>query len=438
MEPKTPPKEIPTASIENPYASSSSRSYALGLLTLVYSFNFIDRQLLSILQESIKLDLSLSDGQLGLLTGFAFALFYVTAGIPIARWADRSNRRNIVAMSISLWSFMTAISGLAQNYVQLLSARVGVGIGEAGGSPPSHSIVSDIYPKEKRATALSFYSTGVNIGVLFGFLLGGWLNEFFGWRVAFFVVGVPGIFIGVLVRLTLREPIRGLMENKIVSEIQVSFYEVINLLWSRRSFRHLALGAGLNAFAAYGVLSWLASFFIRSHGMTTGELGTWLAMSTGLFGAIGVFAGGMIADKLAPRDKRWYMWIPAGAGAIAIPFMIAVMLVPGQYTALILAFIPGLMYNVYLGNCIATTHGLVGQRMRATSSAILFLILNIIGLGLGPASIGMLSDFLTPSLGTDSLRYAMLILIPGVTIWSVLHFYLASRTLQKDLAAAPD
>jgi MFS family permease len=221
MEAKTPPKEIPTASIENPYASSSSRSYALGLLTLVYSFNFIDRQLLSILQESIKLDLSLSDGQLGLLTGFAFALFYVTAGIPIARWADRSNRRNIVAMSISLWSFMTAISGLAQNYVQLLSARVGVGIGEAGGSPPSHSIVSDIYPKEKRATALSFYSTGVNIGVLFGFLLGGWLNEFFGWRVAFFVVGVPGIFIGVLVRLTLREPIRGLMENKIVSEVQV-------------------------------------------------------------------------------------------------------------------------------------------------------------------------------------------------------------------------
>ena len=172
--------------------------------------------------------------------------------------------------------------------------------------------------------------------------------------------------------------------------------------------------------------------------MTTGELGTWLAMSTGLFGAIGVFTGGMIADKLAPRDKRWYMWIPAGAGAIAIPFMIAVMLVPGQYSALILAFIPGLMYNVYLGNCIATTHGLVGQRMRATSSAILFLILNIIGLGLGPFSIGVLSDFLAPSLGTDSLRYAMLILIPGVTIWSVLHFYLASRTLQKDLAAAPD
>ena len=166
--------------IINPYASTSARNYALVLLTVVYSFNFIDRQLLSILQESIKLELALSDSQLGLLTGFAFAIFYVTAGIPIARWADRSNRRNIVAMAIGLWSLMTAISGLAQNYTQLLAARIGVGVGEAGGSPPSHSIVSDIFPPKKRASALAFYSTGVNIGILFGFLLGGWLNEFFG------------------------------------------------------------------------------------------------------------------------------------------------------------------------------------------------------------------------------------------------------------------
>lgn len=423
--------------IENPYATSGARTYALGLLTVVYSFNFIDRQLLSILQEAIKADLGLSDSQLGLLTGFAFAMFYVTAGLPIARWADRSNRRNIVAMSIGLWSFMTAISGLAQNYVQLLLARVGVGVGEAGGSPPSHSIVSDIYPAEKRATALSFYSTGVNIGILFGFLLGGWLNEFFGWRVAFFVVGAPGILIAALVRFTLKEPVRGLMENKVVSDEQVPFGDVLRLLWSRRSFRHLALGAGLNAFAAYSVLNWLASFFIRSHGMTTGELGTWLSMSTGLFGAIGVFAGGVLADKLAPADTRWYMWLPGIATFLCAPFTIAVLTVESQYLALWLAFVPGLLFNVYLGNCIATTHGLVGSRMRATSSAILFLILNIIGLGLGPWSVGILSDYLAADMGAESLRYAMMALIPTVTVWSAIHFYFASRSLKEDMAAAP-
>ncbi len=430
------PGLVPT--VINPYAATSVRNYALVLLTVVYSFNFIDRQLLAILQESIKLELSLSDTQLGLLTGFAFAMFYVTAGIPIARWADRGNRRNIVAMSIGIWSFMTAISGFVQNYAQLLLARVGVGIGEAGGSPPSHSIVSDIFPPHRRASALSFYSTGVNIGILFGFLLGGWLNEFFGWRVAFIVVGAPGILIALVVRYTMQEPIRGLVENKQISDQQAPFSEVLHLLWSRRTFRHMAFAAGLNAFAGYGVVNWLASFFIRSHGMTTGELGTWLAMSTGLFGAIGVLAGGIIADRLAPTDKRWYVWLPGITTFLCAPALVAVFLVSNQYAALVLAFIPGLLINVYLGNTIATTHGLVGQRMRATASAILFLVINIIGLGLGPWMIGLLSDSLAPTQGVESLRYAMLYLLPPVMLWSACHFYLASKTLKADLAAAPN
>ncbi|MDC0933984.1 MFS transporter, partial [Gammaproteobacteria bacterium] len=282
---------------------NKTRNYALGLLTVGYCFNFIDRQLLSILQEAIKADLGLSDGQLGLLTGFAFAMFYVSAGIPIARWADRGNRRNIVAYAIGIWSFMTAISGLAQNYLQLFLARIGVGIGEAGGSPPSHSIISDIFPPEKRATAISIYSTGVNIGILFGFLFGGWLNEFFGWRVAFAVVGAPGIVIALVIRYTLKEPIRGLSEGRVVNTAVAPLGDVLGLLWSRRSFRHMAIAAGLNAFAAYGTVNWQASFFIRSHEMGTGELGTWLALSSGLLGAIGILGGGIIADKLAPRDK---------------------------------------------------------------------------------------------------------------------------------------
>jgi MFS family permease len=422
----------------NAYASTRARNYALVLLTIVYAFNFIDRQLLAILQESIKAELLLSDGQLGLLAGFAFAVFYVTAGLPIAHLADRSNRRNIVAASVFVWSFMTAISGLVQNYSQLLMARVGVGIGEAGGSPPSHSIISDIFPPEKRAGAMGFYSTGVNIGILFGFLLGGWLNEYFGWRVAFMVVGAPGIALAILVRVTLAEPIRGLTERKQVSDQAVPFWKVVGLLWSRSSFRHMAFGAALNAFAGYSTASWTASFMIRSHQMTTGELGTWLALISGLGGAIGVFCGGMLADRLAPRDKRWYVWLPALAGLISVPFAVCVYLVSGAYAALLLSVIPGLLHNVYLGSTIATTHAMVGLRMRALSSAILFLILNLIGLGLGPLLIGLLSDYLEPAWGIHSLRQSMLYLLPAVMLWSASHFYLAGKNLRQDLANAPD
>ena len=357
---------------ENPYAKGNKKYYVLGLLTVVYSFNFIDRQLLAILQESIKVDLDLSDGQLGLLTGFAFAVFYVTAGIPIARWADRSNRSRIIAASLFIWSFMTALSGAAQNYLQLLLARIGVGVGEAGGSPPSHSIISDIFPPTSRATALGFYSTGVSFGILFGFLLGGWLNEFFGWRIAFAVVGIPGVILAVVVWMTLPEPIRGLSEQKQVTDDQPTFLDVLSLLWSRLSFRHLAAGAALNAFASYSTSNWTASFMIRSHGMTTGELGTWLAMIMGFGGAIGVFFGGYIADRLSPRDKRWYVWLPALTGFLSVPFITSVYLVDNPYVALVCMIIPGVMANVYLGNAIATTHGLVGLRMRVVVCCVVF------------------------------------------------------------------
>jgi predicted MFS family arabinose efflux permease len=421
----------------DPYANTSSRYYALVLLTVIYSFNFIDRQLLAILQESIKADLSLSDGQLGLLTGFAFAVFYVTAGLPIARWADRGNRSNIVAASLFTWSFMTAISGLAQNYWHLLLARIGVGIGEAGGSPPSHSIISDIFPPEKRASAMGFYSTGVNIGILFGFLLGGWLNEYFGWRVAFMVVGAPGVLLAALVWLTLPEPIRGMADSKQQEIEHASFKDVLSLLWQSRCFIFLALGSSLQAFASYASSNWTASFIIRSFNMSTGELGTWLALTMGLAGAIGVFGGAVLADRLAVKDKRWYSWLPTIAGLICVPFLIASFLADDVYVVLALTVIPGLLFNVYLGTTIATTHSLVGARMRATASAILFLILNIIGLGLGPSTVGLLSDYYEPSLGVESLRYAMLSVIPMAVLLSATCFFFAAKTLRQDITNAP-
>ena len=422
---------------QNPYTSARARYYALGLLTVVYTFNFVDRQLLSILQESIKADLLLSDQQLGLLTGFAFALFYTLAGIPIARYADRNNRRNVVAIAIALWSFMTAISGLVQNYLQLLLARIGVGVGEAGGSPPAHSMISDIFPPERRASALAFYSMGINFGILFGFLAGGWLNEFFDWRVAFFVVGAPGIVVALFVRYTLREPIRGLMEDRQDVATDTPFPEVLKLLWSRLSFRHLAIGGALNAFAGYSSSNWTASFMIRSHDMSTGELGTWLALIMGVGGAIGVFWGSYIAERLAKFDVRWYMWMPTITGMICVPFMIATYMVEGAYTALIVSIVPGILFNVYLGNSLAMTHALVGLRMRAVASAILFFLINLIGMGLGPWGVGLLSDMLSAELGNESLRYAMLYLLPAAMGWSAVHFLIASRTLKKDLEAAP-
>jgi MFS family permease len=418
--------------------TTSAAYYALGVLTLVYSFNFIDRQLLAILQESIKSDLGLTDSHLGLLTGFAFAVFYVTAGIPIARLADRSNRRNIVALAVFIWSFMTSISGLAQNFVQLLIARIGVGVGEAGGSPPSHSIISDIFPVEKRATAMGLYSSGVSIGILFGFLLGGWLNEFFGWRVAFVVVGLPGIILAIIVRFTLSEPKRGQSEARTASVTQPPLSEVLAVLWNRPSFRYLSMGAALNAFVGYASANWTASFMIRSHGMSTGELGTWLALILGLGGAIGMISCGYLSDKLGKKDKRWYMWMPMFALLIGIPFAAAAFTVDGKYMALMCLIIPGIIMNSYLGNVIAMTHGLVGLSMRATASAILFFILNIIGLGLGPWSVGILSDLLTPSLGASALGMALFYIVPPIMILSALCFYAASRNLKNDLSLAPD
>ena len=419
------------------YSTKKQKYYALGLLTVVYSFNFIDRQLLSILQEGVKADLGLSDTQLGLLTGFSFAVFYVLAGIPIAKWADSGDRRNIISLATFIWSLMTALSGFVQNFFHLLLARIGVGVGEAGCSPPSHSIISDIFPPNARAGALGFYATGANIGVLFGFLLGGWLNELYGWRVAFIVVGAPGILLAIIVRMTLKEPLRGLSENRTSTEAAPTFKQVIALLFSRVSFRHIALASALTAFVSYSLATWSASLLIRNFGMETGELGAWLALIIGIGGAIGVFSGGVLADKLAKNDQRWYVWVPGLASLVALPFLISFCMATDKNIALLSLILPAFVGNIYLGCMVATIHGLVGLRMRAMTSAIFFLIINIIGLGLGPSSVGFVSDLLSGAHGDQSLSVAMLYLLPIVSFWSICHFYFASRHLRQDLDNAP-
>jgi len=412
--------------------SPAVRNYALGVLVVVYTFNFIDRQILSILLEPIKQDLGLSDSALGMLTGFAFALFYATLGIPIARFADRSNRRNLIAWALAIWSAMTAVSGLAQNFWHLLLARIGVGVGEAGCSPPAHSMLADYFPTENRATALGIYSLGIPFGILFGFIAGGWLNEFFGWRVAFFIVGVPGLLLAILVRFTLREPPRGMAEGRVADEEQPTIMETFRFLWSKRSFRHMAVGGGLTAFVGYGVITWVPSFLIRSYGMSTGDVGTYLGLILGIPGGIGIALGGYLADRYGARDTRWYLWIVSVALIASTPLFFGVYLSNTAFASLMFLILPILLGNFYQATTFSQALGLVSLRMRSVAAAVLLFILNMIGLGAGPQAVGILSDILQPSFGDESLRYALLIL-STVQIWAAYHYYQAGKSLKGDL-----
>jgi predicted MFS family arabinose efflux permease len=413
--------------------SSRVAGYGLFILTLVYAFNFIDRQILVILQEPIKVEMGLSDAQLGLLSGFSFALVYIIAGIPIAYWADRSNRRNIIAGALTVWSGMTALSGLAQNYSQLLLARIGVGIGEAGGSPPAHSMISDYYPPERRGTALAIYSTGVHVGVLLGFILGGLISQAYGWRIAFMAVGLPGVALALLLVLTVREPPRGRWESATDAAFKPSLKETLTLLSSYRSFWYLAGASGLTAFVSYGSGNFAPSFMLRSHGLEVGEVGIILAIFGGGGGMLGTFLGGFLADRLGAKDKRWYLWLPAIAGVLSVPLGFPYLL-SGNITVVVgFMFLVTIMLNTYLGPCLAISHTLVPPGMRALTSAVLFFVLNMIGLGLGPLTVGLLSDFYMAYFGENNLRYAMLT-VGLLGSPAILLFLLAARHLPADLA----
>jgi predicted MFS family arabinose efflux permease len=409
--------------------------YVLGLLFVVYVFNFIDRQILAILLEPIKQDLGVSDTAMGFLTGFAFAVFYTFAGIPIARVADRGVRRSVIAAGAALWSAMTAASGLAQSFVQLALARVGVGIGEAACSPPAHSLLSDYFPPERRATALAIYAAGIHFGIAFGYLAGGWINEAFDWRTAFFVVGLPGIALALLVQLTVREPPRGLSEGVAGQEEVPATREVLRFLWSLRSFRHVSLASALTAFGGYGVASWTPAFLIRVHGMGTGEIGTWLGLIAGIAGATGAFLGGSLVDALRTRDPRYGVWVPAAAGLLGLPFVFVLLFWPEPRQALLLSAGGTLLGAMWLGPVFALTQTLVRIRMRAVASAILLFVVNLIGLGLGPQTVGLLNDLLNPRYGAGAVRVSLAAVVLVTSLWATLHFALAARTLRLDLEA---
>jgi predicted MFS family arabinose efflux permease len=422
--------------IDSPLASARYRTYVLAMLVVVYVFNFLDRQIVTILAEPIKIDLGLNDTQIGLMTGLAFAIFYTVLGIPIARLADRANRVSIISAALVIWSGMTALCGAAQNFTQMLAARIGVGVGEAGCSPPAHSLIADYYPPEKRASALSIYALGIPIGSILGLLAGGWIAEFYGWRMAFFLVGVPGIALAVLVKLTVREPLRGLSEGGTGGQTeQPPLGETLGVLLRNRTMMHIAMGGALTSFVGYGLGQWLPAMFIRIHEMGIAETATYFGLVLGVASAIGTLLGGTLADRMAKGDRRMYAWLPAAGVLVAFPFYTLALTLDNPYLAIAILIAPSLLNSLWLGPAFGTIQNLAPMRMRALASAILLFILNIIGLGLGPFLVGVLSDLLTGAFGVESLRYAILI-ATAAYLWAGAHFLLAGRTIRQDLDAA--
>jgi predicted MFS family arabinose efflux permease len=405
------------------------RNYTLGVLVLVFTSSHIDRQIVAILGQPIKEALAISDTQLGLLTGVMFALFYATLGMPMAMWADRNNRRNLIAFSIALWSGMTALCGIAQNYTQLLLARIGVGVGEAGSNPPSHSIIADLYGPAERATALAIFGTGVNAGIMLGYLIGGWVNEWLGWRWAFIVAGLPGLAIALLVRLTVREPPRGYSErapggtaaSATDGDAAPPFWAVARTLASSPVLRNTIVANTLVSFFGYALVLWVPVYLVRVHEMGTGEVGTILALLVGLGGAAGTFFSGLMADRLSARHPGWRAWVVVVAYAIALPLAALAFLADSAYATIGLYVLPAMLAGAYIGPSFAIIQSNVPLRMRSVAAAINLFILNIIGLGLGPFSVGLISDLTADVAGVESLRYGLLAMIP-VGLWGALHY----------------
>lgn len=398
----------------------------LWILLIVYIFNFIDRQIVNILAEPIARDLDLSDTQIGLMTGLAFALFYTALGLPIARYADRAttHRPRLIAVALATWSLMTALCGLAQNYWQLLLARIGVGVGEAGCTPPAHSLISDMVPPEKRSSALAFYSLGIPIGSLLGMVIGGVLADWLGWREAFLAVGLPGVALALVVWFVLREPrYEGLLKpTKANVAPEIPLGQAVRSVMGSRAFVLLLFAGSTAAFLAYGKTTWTTIFFQRTHDLTPGEVGFWFGIINGVAGAAGTFLGGWLADKYGATNRRHVLTAPAVGMAIAVPIAFLAYQAPTWPIALALLIIPTLCNSLYYGPVYSAAQGLVPIRSRAIAAATLLFFQNLIGLGLGPLFFGMLSDWLQPSFGADSVRYvlygaAFLGLVPAFFFW---------------------
>lgn len=412
------------------------KHYLLGVLALVLTSNCVDRVAMGLVLQSIKTDLALTDTQLGLLTGIAFAIFYSVMGIPIARWADRGNRITIIAVTTALWSAAVAFCGLAVSFVQLLLIRIAVAVGEAGCNPPAHSLIADHFTRAERPRAVAIFMLGAPFATIIGYFGAGWINELYGWRTTFVVLGLPGVALAALAFLTLREPRLDACTPYVAGEAQPqsSLSDVWRILWGKPSFRHLLLFYALSSFFTTGIGQWKPSFFIRSFGLQTGELGTWFAVIYGLSGFIGTYLGGSWASRNAAGNEGLQLKAIAATYCVLAVLSACTYLAFDVHIAFALVAIVMVASGIVVGPLFATVHALVPQNMRAVAIAIMFLFSNLVGMGLGPLAAGALSDAFHPWAGDDSLRYALLAMSPGY-LWCALHIWHASTTISKELTA---
>ncbi|RCL47315.1 MAG: MFS transporter [Halieaceae bacterium] len=404
-----------TASPHSLY-SNRYRYYVLALLTLGYVFNFVDRQVMTILIEPIKTEFGATDTQMGLLSGLAFALFYATLGIPVARLADRWSRRNVLAISMTTWSAITALCATATGFWHLLLLRIGVGIGEAGGTPPSQSLLADYFPPEKRAFAQGVLATAPNIGILVGLFGGALIAEAYGWRLVFLIFGIPGVLLAVLIQLTIKEPPK---VREAQSQVDQGLFSALGRIVRLPSFTHIMVGVGFTGIAGYGLGVWSPSFLVRVHGMSLVDAGLYLGLIGVFGGGFGTIFSGLLVDALARRDARWQLWVPAIGIFIALPTQLAFLLWPVDHRlvvggaidipfALIFMGLSAIFASFWIAPSYAAVQNLVPQYWRTQASALMLLAINLLGMGLGPLLVGLLSDALI-GYGTESVRYALAI-----------------------------
>lgn len=417
-------------------ASKPYRGYVLALLVAVGVVGWVDRNLFAVLLQSIKLEFALSDTMLGFLGGAAFGVFYATLGLPVAWLADRYERRSLLAGALALWSAFTAALSLATGAVSLFLTRVAVGIGEAGGSPPSVSLVADYFPRERRAFALGVLYLYIPCGFVVGYLAGGWLAEHVGWRAACLWLGLPGIALAVLVRLTLREPPRGHFDGMLGAERTPALLATLRFFLSRPALRHIPIGGAAHGAGAFAAAIWLPAYFMRTFEMSSATAGAWLALAYGLGGGLGVLSGGYLADRVVARlrDERWYALWPAALLVGSVPSTVALYLAPSPWVAVPALLAAAFLGHAFLGPVAALLQNLAGPARRAVAAAFYLFLVNLVSMGLGPLAVGYLSDALAAQLGADALRCALLAIVTGTTLLAALHFLLAARALRRERA----
>ena len=408
------------------------KNYMLGILVLVGVISFFDRFVFSLALEPIKQDLNLSDTQIGLMTGIGFSAFYALAGIPIARWADRGNRITISALAVGLVGVMASLCGAATNFIQLLLAKAGLAVGEAGSVPSAQSLIAEYFDREERPRAAAIYTMSYPISMIVGYLAGGFLVEGLGWRAAFLVIGVPGILVGILVKSTLKEP---RLIRTSGAQIQPPFSTVLKVLWQQKTFRNILLAFCTSYFFIMGSSQWLAAFFMRSHDMTAAELGVKLAVSWGIFGIIGNYLGGFLASRYAAKQEKLQMRALAVVMILFGVLNAFVYLPSNQNTALLFLAFSALASSLVNGVIFSAMQSLVSDNMRSVSISLVFLFANLVGMGLGPWALGVTSDLLTPTYGQDALRYALVLFCPGV-LWVAFHYWKAGNTIEDDISGA--